>query len=477
MDMLLIDPPWVIEDDANLWKRVGSCLPSLGLAYVAAYLEQHGYEAAIIDCTAERIPVARVTERLAEFRLNPPRFVGLTATTPLIDNALAIAAVSRQVFPDAKIVLGGVHPTVEPDSTLGSDCVDYVVRDEGELTALELVSGRAIDEIDGLSFRSDGRTLHNPDRALISDLDAMPPPAYHLLPMTRYFPALGSYRQLPAMSVFATRGCPGRCTFCHRTFRGKVRHRSAASVVKEIRMLKNDYGIREIAFYDDTFTLSGRMVRELCDMLIRDRLGVTWSCFTRADRVDEELLRRMKDAGCHLLLIGVESADETILKNLKKNVSLEQARDVVRTARSVGIETRASFLLGSPGETEETIRKTIDFAITLDPDQVQFNITTAYPGTELYEWAKNNGYLCCNDWSRYNMSDINMRLPSVDHETLRNYYRESHRRFYFRARVICRRLARIRSATQLLQEIKGGWALLNIFTARKWRRRVQPLGT
>jgi radical SAM superfamily enzyme YgiQ (UPF0313 family) len=467
MDLLLIDPPWVIKDDDNLWKNVGSCLPSLGIAYIASYLEGHGKSVSIIDCTAEQVSVSSFGKRLRSFRNDPPRFIGITATTALISNALAIAKACKSLFPESKIVLGGVHPSVEPDSTLSHGFVDYVVRDEGEITALELVSGVPLESIDGLSFKRDGQVIHNKGRELIKDLDEIPPPAYHLLPMDRYHPALGTYKRLPAMSIFATRGCPGRCTFCHRTFYGVVRPRSARNIIDEIKLLKEGYGVREIAFYDDTFTLFKKIVHEFCDLLIKERMGITWSCFTRVDYVDEPLLGHMKKAGCHLILFGVESADGQILKNIRKNISLKQVEKIVRVARKIGIETRASFMFGNPGETEETIKKTIDYAIRLDPDEVQFNITTVYPGTEMYDWAKENGYLCYADWSHSNMSDINMRLPTVTHETLRKYYKLGHRRFYLRPKIILRRLLRIRNLAQLAQEVKGGLAVLNIFSQKK----------
>lgn len=458
--ILLIDPPWIIENKKNLWKNVGSCLPSLGLAYIASYLEKYSHKVSILDCTAEQIALNATEEKLKKYEA--PDFIGITATTPLINNAFRIAEICKRLFPNARIVFGGVHPSVMPDDVLSNKNIDFVIRDEGEETFKELVEGRNPKDILGLSYKNGRMIMHNPPRPLIKNLDEIPPPAYHLLPMKKYHPAIGNYKRLPAMSIFATRGCPGRCTFCHRAFRGVVRARSARNIINEIKILQKNYGIREISFYDDTFTLFKKIVNEFCDIVINEKVDVTWSCFTRVDFVDEELLRKMKKAGCHLILFGVETADKNIMKNINKNISLGKVVEVVKAARKVGIETRASFMIGNPGETEETIKKTIDFALKLDPDEIQFNITTVYPGTEMYEWADKNKYIITKDWNKYNMSEVVMELPTVKPAVLRRYYQLVHRKFYLRPRVILRRLLRIRSLTQLNQEMRGAMAVFKL---------------
>jgi anaerobic magnesium-protoporphyrin IX monomethyl ester cyclase len=461
MNVLLISPPWIIEDDRNLWKNVGSCLPPLGLAYIASFLEREHVSVGMLDCTAEEIAVNKIEDRLVS--IAEPDFIGITATTPIFPNGLAIAKIAKRLFPKTKVVFGGVHPSVLPNEVLRNPSVDLVVRDEGEVTLKELVSGKPLDEIDGLSWKKNGEIVHNKNRALIKDLDDIPPPAYHLLPMKRYHPALGSYKRLPAMSIFATRGCPGRCTFCYRTFYGKTRCRSANNVIEEIKILQGDYGIKEIAFYDDTFTLFRKTILEFCERIVRENIDITWSCFSRADYVSTDVLNAMKKAGCHLILFGVESADETILNNIKKRLSLDKVKKVVRICKDIGIETRASYMIGNPGETEETIKKTIDFAVELDTDEVQFNITTAYPGTELFEWAEANGFLTTTDWSLYHMSFSNLNLPTVRQDVLKRYYKIAHTRFYLRPKIVLRRLFKARTMTQMKQETHGFLAILRTF--------------
>ena len=459
--VLLINPPWVIGEDKNLWKEVASAWPSLGLGYIASVLEQDGHQVYYLDCSAEHYTVGDMAKVLDNYQALD--FVGITATTPLIKNALAIAGLVKEKFGQAKVVMGGVHPSIMPDEVLADPAVDFVVIDEGEETMRELVAGQTVEEILGIAYKKDGVICKNPLRPLIPDLDTIPAPAYHLMNMKTFRPAVGSYKRLPVMIMFATRGCPGRCTFCYRTFRGIIRKRSARNIVNEIKILKRDYGIKEISFYDDTFTVLRPVIQEFCRILLDEKLDLTWSCFSRVDCVDEELLRLMKKAGCHLILFGVESADEQILQNINKRISLAQVVRVMRLARKIGLETRTSFMFGNQGETEETIKKTIDFAIKLDSDEVQFNIATPYPGTELFAWAKERGYIKSFNWNDYSYSNVVLELPGLDREKLHYYYTLAHRKFYFRPKIILRRLLHIRSWEQFKQEFKGALALLKFF--------------
>ncbi len=457
--VLLINPPWVIGEDKNLWKEVASCWPSLGLAYIASVLEEAEHEVFYLDCSAEHYTVSDTIEALKKY--TDLDFIGFTATTPLINNALAIAKEAKVIFPNAKTIFGGVHPSVMTDEVITNSAVDFVVVDEGEYTFRDLVNNKPLNEILGLCYKQEGKIIKNPLRPLIHDLDQIPPPAYHLLPMDKYYPAIGSYKRLPAMILFATRGCPGRCTFCYRTFRGMVRKRSARNIINEIKILQKDYGIREVAFYDDTFTLFKNVIQDFCNIVIEEKMDLKWSCFTRVDHINKELLKLMKRAGCHLILFGVESGDEEMLKRINKKISLEQVQEIVDDCRKIGIETRASFMFGNQEETEETIKKTIDFAIKLDPDEAQFNIATAYPGTELFDWAKEKGYIKSFNWDDYSMSNVVLEIPGLPPEKLQYYYELAHRKFYFRPKIIIRRLMHVRSWAQFKQEIKGGLALFN----------------
>lgn len=459
MDVLLINPPWVKENFKNIWRKVASCMPPLGIAYIAACLEREGVDVEISDLQAERVSVAETRSRIAQYK--QPAWIGITATTPLIYNALEIAEICKNLFPDSKVVFGGVHPTVMCEEVLSNENVDYVVRGEGEETFSQLVKGASKEKISGLSYKVSGEIIHNESRPVIENLDSLPFPAYHLLPMARYYPALGAYKRLPAISMLTTRGCPGKCTFCYGAMFGrKIRAMSPRRIVDNILLLKQDYGIREISFYDDTFTTFKKKVRKLCQIIINEKIDLTWSCFSRVDCVDLETLRMMKSAGCHQIMYGIESADEAILKNINKKTNLGRVKEAIALTKKAKIDVRAAFMLGSPGETLQTMRATMRFAIDLEPDLVVFNITTPYPGTQMFQWAKAMGYLKTFDWTKYDLATPVMELPTVDAKQVEHCYRIAHRHFYLRFPYLVNRLTQMRSVTDLMMNLKSFMALV-----------------
>ena len=453
MRILLINPPWVIRSRKNVWRSVASIMPPLGLAWLAAVLERDGHDVSILDAHALRLPVDTVVPWLRQHGAFD--LVGLTATTPLIGNALEIARLIKLDSPRTLVALGGVHPTVLPDEVLGEPAVDLVVRGEGENTICEIAAQRDWASIAGVSYRRDGQVVHNPDRELIRDLDSLPLPAYHLLPMDKYRPAAGAARRTPATSVLATRGCPGRCTFCYRVFGNTLRFRSGEKVAQEVKLLQDRYGIREVCFYDDTFTAVKREVRAFCQAVIDWKMDLTWSCFTRIDAFEEETFRLMRQAGCHQVMFGVESANPDILKNINKRIRVDKAESVIHAMRKLGLDVRAAFMLGNPGETEDTMRENIDFALRLDPDLVQFNITTPFPGTEMFRWANENNFLLTRNWDDYDLSRPVLNLPTVAPEVVQRYYDSAHRRFFFRPKFIFRQLRRLRNMNDFVSALRG----------------------
>jgi radical SAM superfamily enzyme YgiQ (UPF0313 family) len=296
---------------------------------------------------------------------------------------------------------------------------------------------------------------------LIADLDSLPMPARHLLPMAKYRSAVGAAKRKPATSVLATRGCPGRCTFCYRIFGNRLRCRSGSEVAEEVKLLQDQFKIREICFYDDTFTAVRPEVHAFCQGIEDLKIDLTWSCFTRVDTYDEETFRMMKAAGCHQVMVGVESASPTILKNVNKRIDLDEIEHVIRSMQKCGLRVRTAFMLGTPGETEETMEESIRFAIRLNPDLVQFNVSTPFPGTEMFEWAEKNHYLLTTDWDDYDLSRPVMRLPTVEPDVVERYYRQAHRRFFLRPRFLLKRLVGIRHMEDLVSAYRGLRMIVN----------------
>ena len=459
--VLLVNPPWHLQKD-NIWKNVASCYPSLGLAMIASYLEHGGAEVRILDMQAEAPQPDR-------FRSEPPPdFIGLSATTVLAESAYAVGDWLRSLWPGVPLVFGGVHATLLPQEILNRFPDALVIRGEGERSMARLLAGHPYDDIKGLACLRDGAYWQHAETDTIEDLDRMPMPAYHLLPMKQYRASLGGALRHPSMSIFSTRGCPGRCTFCNSALTKRLRYRSAENVVREIELLKRTFGVREIGFYDDTFCANPNRVREICRLLIERRVNVTWSCMSRVNFADEDTLRWMGRAGCHMICYGVESADTEILKNLRKGIQLDRVEDAVAMTRRNGIRTRLSFMYGNPGETRESMRRTLDFALHINPDLVQFNITTPYPGTEMFEWADRNGYLLTKDWTQYDLYNVVMRVPGLTPEEITAFYHASYRRFYLRPSPLARQLRFFIGHPGVLRDSlrSGGRLLLSLFQHR-----------
>jgi radical SAM superfamily enzyme YgiQ (UPF0313 family) len=465
MDVLLINPPWKTKK-GNIWNSIAGCIPPLGLAQLASYIARDGLRVFIVDSNADKISIEEIPGKIRELNISPV-FIGITSTTSIINQAIAAAKVCKENYPQSKIIMGGVHPTLFPDEMLQNIFIDFVVRNEGEETLLELVSGNDVSSIQGLSYRVNGVVKHNQAREFLKSLDDLPFPAYHLLPMKKYRPALGGYKQLPGTGLITTRGCPGRCTFCCGQYFGtKIRTRSAKKIFEEIKLLNKDYGIKEIAFYDDTFTAFKQNVVDLCDLLIASGLNITWSCFARVDFVSEELLMLMKKAGCHQICFGVETASQEILNNIKKHTSLDKASSAVALTKKCGIEARITLMLGNPGETVQTMEDTLKFAIELDPDIALFNITTPYPGTEMYNWAKENNYLITTDWSQYDLSHPVMAVPGLDVQEISKFYKKVYSRFYGRPSYILKQVLRMTNITNITAGFRALKAVTGVLMNR-----------
>jgi len=454
-DVLLINPPWITKD-GNIWHGIKGAMPPLGLLSVAAYAEREGFDVRVLDLHVERTSIEAFRESLRDLT---PRVVGISMMTATAIAANRVACVVKEELPDCTVVVGGVHAEAMPTECLKNAAIDLAVRGDGEKTFSRIAARDPVESIRGVSFRRGTQAVHNPPAEQIMDLDSLPMPAYHLVPMRRYYPTLGAYRRLPAINMLMTRGCPGKCTFCNSADT-VLRTRTADLVVNEIEHLRRTYGIRQIQFYDDTFTVMKQNVMRFCALMKERKLGVSWAAFVRADCFSETMARAMVEAGCHQIMFGVESGDETILKNIRKPIEMDRTRDAVKTAQKAGLQVRASFMFGNPGETEATMQRTIDYALKLNPDLAIFNITTPYPGTQMFTWARANGYLRTEDWNDFELSDPVLMLPTVDQTRIAAAYNRAYRSFYRRPGTFARQLKRVRNVRHLLDGVQGVFYIL-----------------
>lgn len=443
IDVILINP-CLYRKESNIWKRIDSCFPSLGLAYIAAYIREKGFTVKIIDAPALKLSVESFGNYLKNNYGNcHPRYVGFTGSTPSIKNAYAMTKIVKKIYPQAQIVFGGAHSTVLPEEVISQDGIDIVVRGEGEITFCEILDGRELSSIDGIVFQKNSQIIFNPERKRIENLDELPFAAYDLLPMDKYYPARGSYEKLPAISMLTSRGCPGRCTFCAKTLGDRIVFRSAESLIEEIKMLIKGFSIKQVMFYDDTFTVYKENVRKFCQLLLEQNIDISWCCFSRVDYIDLDLLKLMRKAGCHQIMYGIESGDQNVLNSINKNINLGLIKKAVKLTKLAKIDVRGAFMVGSPIETKETVLKTLNFAIELNPEIAIFNITTPYPGTQMFEEAKKQGRITTYNWDDYDLSKPVMKLKKLSCQEVLDLYRYCYRKFYFRPKYILMRLKRL----------------------------------
>jgi radical SAM superfamily enzyme YgiQ (UPF0313 family) len=275
--------------------------------------------------------------------------------------------------------------------------------------------------------------------------------------MRKYIPLPNQYKRLPVVHTTAIRGCPFRCTFCSNNivFGRKIRAKSPERVIEEITSVTRLYGAREIAFWDDTFTINKKWATSLCNLIMKEKLDIVWSCYASVNTVDKELLQTMGKAGCWNIFYGFESGIQQLINNIEKEITIDQIRNVNKWTREAGIEVRASFMLGLPGETPALAKKTIEFAVELEPDYAQFSITTPFPGTKLYTQANKYGKLSLNFAQYTGWEPVFVPFGYKDGKELVKMEKLAIRSFYLRPRYVLNRIKKIRSTEDLIRYMKG----------------------
>lgn len=401
--------------------------PPIGLSYLAAVLEQNGFEVKVFDCPACGYTHENLKTELSSFM---PDLIGIASMTATVPSALHAARIAKEACPNSKVIMGGPHATFADNQILTEEkTVDVVVRGEGELTLLELAQNNAdpktLPATQGITFRNNGQIIKTPDRPYIEDLDALPRPAYKYLQMDKY--RIYGKIFLPIMS---SRGCPFQCSFCvaSQIFGAKFRARSAKNVVDELEWLKTEYGAEGISFHDDTLTLNKKRILDICDEMIARKINLPWGCQTRVDTVSPEVLAKMRQAGCNEVSFGVESGCQEILDAVHKKFELSQAEKAIKWAKKEGLFVAVSTIIGYPGETKESMQQTSDLMRRIEPDDAWLCIATPYPGTELRALVEKNGWKMTNDWTKYNtMNPIfeNPTVPSEEYNKMRSQFYNS----------------------------------------------------
>jgi len=467
MKILFINPPFSQYDGVT--GHGGKTAP-LNLGYLASYIREQKpkIKVSILDCEALNLSYEQIRKFLIKFE---PDIVALTVPTPAHEHALLVAKIVKSLNKKIIIVVGGPQPTALPKTILKEKNIDFAVIGEGEITFLKLVNNlekniKKFYQIKGLAFKQKRKIIVNPRRKLIKNLNIIPFPAKDILPLNAYYlPPTKRITSGASTNIVTSRGCPFNCTFCmaKTIWKRTVRFRSIENVVDEIEECVKKYNHQDFTFHDEFFTLNRNRVIEFCHELKRRNLNIKWFCQARCGTVDIELLKIMKSSGCEKIGFGFESGDERILKLMEKDNDLTKARKSVKLCKKAGIKVVGAFILGYPGETKKTIKKTINFAKELDPNTAAFFIAAPYPGTELFKLALKKGYLKQPiNWKSFAILTDNllpMTIPGITKKELLKLKRYAYRSFYLRPKYILRKLSEIRN----LKDVKSLFLGLKIF--------------
>jgi radical SAM superfamily enzyme YgiQ (UPF0313 family) len=485
--VLLMTPVW---ESSKMWGRfekgAGKYLPN-NLLVLAAAVEREGFDVKFYDPSSFYYSEEQVAEYLKEHNFS---VVGITAYTSAVLSAFRTTQLVKKILPDCKVILGGIHATLTAEGNL-KECreLDAVCIGEGEKTFLEYVQhyliGRpsSLSEIDGIAYRRENEIIRNKPREHIKDLSWLPMPAYHLVPMEKYIPPAANYYRLPTYTMYTGRGCPFNCAFCNSrdVFGvGGQKKRPIKNVVSEIKYLVKNHSAKGIHFYDGTFSLDRKWVKELCGKLTEEKIKIYWSIFDRCDTIDLETAKLMKKAGCWKVFIGIESANQKSLDLLNKHYTIPIIEKAVKVLRKANLQISASYILGLPGEDSQDCKRTIEFANRLGTNSAMFFIPIPMPHTKLMEeCAKDGGVVGdTNNWERYttfNLAEPIYVNPKIGDEKLREIYNYAYKATYTNYRIILKNLLSMRSFTDIKRNFSGFLAIkdfiklkgFNVFHKRK----------
>ena len=458
IDILLVDPSLGLEENYGPLLKIGSSLPSIGLLILAACLREAGKSVELIHAGTENISIDELVNRIAGRK---PIIVGFRTVACTINNTARICSKLKEIDPGIITLIGGPHATAVPTETLLLfPEIDFAIIGEGELSLPQFVNavsdGEEYQNIQGLAFRdSEGKITINGHSPFVKNLDELPFPAHDLLVdfPDAYHPSALMYKKLPSTNLIFSRGCTGKCIYCDRNvFGNHIRCHSPEYIFELIMHLKKKYGIRDFVFYDDNFVLWKKSIIALCMMITDNKVDITWSSMARIDFIDQDLLNAMKDAGCWQISYGIESGSPKVLKILKKGYDVELVDRVLTWTYQAGINAKGYFMMGTPGETLETINETINHACRIKLYDFEISKCTPLPNTELAnridEFGVQNG-----GWDK--MTNLNpVFIPKdLTAEALEREYKRVIRKFYLRPKIVFSYIKRLIANPELIGRI------------------------
>jgi radical SAM superfamily enzyme YgiQ (UPF0313 family) len=415
-------------------------MPPLGLLSLAAWVEKHGHISSVHDCYASPMQDEKIIEKI---KTDTPDYIGFSTTTSSFPDAVRIAAKIREVMPEIKNIFGGVHISALRETLLRDyPVIDYGIVGEGELTLLSLIEsdGQIQKDVPGLIYRDGDEIIFTGfrNKEQLINLDTLPFPAYDKL---KGFPDLYklpifNYPRAPHTTAVSSRGCPYKCSYCDRTvFKRSYRFNSAGYLYDHVKYLNRKYGIRHINFYDDLFTFNRERVEEFCRLIINNKTGLTFNCAARAEHIDRDLLQLMKKAGCWMISLGIETGDPDLLKLHRSNSDLEMIRKKVELIHEARIRVKGLFMMGLPGETEESIDKSIKYALDIPLNDMNLTKFTPFPGSPIYKDI--NRYGTFNEkWELMNCTNFVFIPNGLTPERLEDRYRYFYRRHFERHHIL-----------------------------------------
>lgn len=437
--VLLVHPLGYSSENAGKdISRKTNIMPPLGLASIAAYLEQRGVSATIIDCYAHPDALPLIKQTVMDQR---PAFIGFSCTTSTFLDGVRISQMAKTLLPGIKTVFGGAHVSALREQILEQfPAVDFIVAGEGEETLFELVTGNGEnpEHIAGLVYRDGDTPVFSGYRKNLLDLDSLPFPAYEKLAgyPERYTLPIFNYPKAPNTSCISSRGCPYACSYCDRSvFRRSFRYNSANYLFEHLRYLKERFNIRHINFYDDQFTFNRQRVEEFCNLMIANPPGMTFNCAVRAEHIDFELLRLMKTAGCWMISLGIETGDENLLAQHRQNADLAMLADKIRMINRAGIRTKGLLMMGLPGENEKSIQRSMDYVFSLPVDDFNLSKFTPFPGSPLYKEIDKLGTFT-EDWEKMDCMEFLFVPNGMTRERLDELFINFYKSHYTRPKVL-----------------------------------------